>query len=47
LRNRQKELEATVLLENYDIVVITETCWDDSLDWSVVINGYKLFRRNR
>ena len=40
LGNKQEELEATVLLENYDIVVITETCWDDSLDWSVVINGY-------
>ena len=45
LGNKQEELEATVLLENDDIVAITETWWDDSHDWSVAINGYKLFRK--
>ncbi|PKU30689.1 rna-directed dna polymerase from mobile element jockey- hypothetical protein [Limosa lapponica baueri] len=41
------ELEATVLLESYDIVAITETWWDESCDWSVAGDGYKLFRRDR
>ena len=47
LANKQQELEATVLLENYGIVVVTETWWDDSHDWSVAIDSYKLFRRDR
>ena len=47
LGNKQKELEAAVLLENHDIVAVTETWWDDSHDWSVAIDSYKLFRRDR
>ncbi|PKU40284.1 glycerol kinase [Limosa lapponica baueri] len=47
LGNKQEELEATVLLESYDIVAITETWWYESYDWSVAIEGYKLFRRDR
>ncbi|PKU29771.1 rna-directed dna polymerase from mobile element jockey-like [Limosa lapponica baueri] len=45
--NKQEELEATMLLERYDIVAITETWWDESYNWSVAIEGYKLFRRDR
>ncbi|GAB0203436.1 hypothetical protein GRJ2_002809200 [Grus japonensis] len=45
--NKQEELEATVLLESYDLVAITETWWDKSHDWSAAINGYRLFRRDR
>ncbi|KAM6317632.1 forkhead box protein J1 [Podargus strigoides] len=45
--NKQEELEATVLLESYNIVAIPETWWDDSHAWSVAIDGYKLFRRDR
>ncbi|PKU29035.1 mitochondrial fission process protein 1 [Limosa lapponica baueri] len=45
--NKQDELETTMLLESYDIVAITETWWDKSYNWSVAIEGYKLFRRNR
>ena len=45
--NQQEELEVTTLLESYDLVAITETWWDESHDWSVVINGYRLFRRDR
>ncbi|PKU48463.1 glycerol kinase [Limosa lapponica baueri] len=45
--NKQEELEATVLLERYDAVAITETWWDESHDWSVAIKGCKLFRRDR
>ncbi|PKU31387.1 mitochondrial fission process protein 1 [Limosa lapponica baueri] len=40
--NKQEELEATVLLESYDLVAITETWWDKSHDWSAAINGYRL-----
>ncbi|XP_040404947.1 uncharacterized protein LOC121065888 isoform X2 [Cygnus olor] len=45
--SKQEELEAIVLVGNYDVVAITETWWDDSHDWSVAIDGYKLFRRDR
>ncbi|PKU42630.1 mob kinase activator 3b [Limosa lapponica baueri] len=43
--NKQEELEATMLLERYDIVAITETWWDEFYNLSV--EGYKLFRRDR
>jgi len=45
--SKQEELEATVLLESYDLVAITETRWDESHDWIVAINGYRLFRMDR
>ncbi|PKU43549.1 rna-directed dna polymerase from mobile element jockey- hypothetical protein [Limosa lapponica baueri] len=45
--NKQEELKATVLLESYDVVAIIEVWWDESYDWSVTIDGYKLFRRHR
>lgn len=45
--NRQEEWEAIAKKENYDIVVIMETCWDDSQNRSAAIDGYKLFRRDR
>ncbi|KAK4815341.1 hypothetical protein QYF61_000173 [Mycteria americana] len=44
--NKQEELEAIVQQENYDIVAITETWWDDSHNWSAAMDGYKLFRRD-
>ena len=45
--NKPEELEATVLLERYDLVAITETWWDESHVWSVAVDGYRLFRRDR
>ncbi|KAK4828900.1 hypothetical protein QYF61_001458 [Mycteria americana] len=45
--NKQEDLEAIVQQENYDMVAIMETWWDDSHNWSVTIDGYKLFRRDR
>ncbi|KAK4826884.1 hypothetical protein QYF61_012072 [Mycteria americana] len=45
--NKQEELEAIVHQENYDMVAITETWWGDSHNWSAVMDGYKLFRRDR
>ncbi|KAK4823010.1 hypothetical protein QYF61_024812 [Mycteria americana] len=44
---QQEELEAIVHQENYDMVAITETWWDDSHNWSAAMDGYKLFRRDR
>ncbi|KAK4826044.1 hypothetical protein QYF61_003943 [Mycteria americana] len=45
--NKQEELEAVVHQENYDMVAITETWWDDLHNWSAAMDGYKLFRRDR
>jgi len=36
-----------MLLENHDTVAVTDIWWDDSHDWNVAIDGYKLFRRER
>ena len=47
MSNKQEELEAIVRQANYDLVAITETWWDHSHDWSAVMDGYKLFRRDR
>ncbi|KAK4807116.1 hypothetical protein QYF61_018457, partial [Mycteria americana] len=44
--NKQEELEATMLLESYNLVAITETWWDESHDWSAAIDGYRLFRKD-
>lgn len=35
------------LLENHNVVAITETWWNDSYDWSVPVDCYELFRRDR
>jgi len=45
--DNKQELEATMLLETYDLVAFTETWWDTSHDWSAAIKGYRLFRRGR
>jgi len=45
--NKQEDLEATMLLESYDLIALIETWWDESHDWSVAIYGYRLFRRDR
>lgn len=45
--NRQKQLEVTTLLENCDLVAITETWWDKSHEWSATMDGYGLFRKDR
>ena len=45
--NKQEELEALVQQANYVPVAITETWWDRSHDWSGVMDGCKLSRRDR
>ncbi|CAM5130792.1 unnamed protein product [Natator depressus] len=47
LGNKQGELEVLVMSGNYDVIGITETWWDNSHDWSTVMDGYKLFRKDR
>lgn len=43
---QQEELKATLLWESCGLVAITGTWWDESYDWSVAIDGYKLLRRD-
>ena len=45
--NKQEELEAIVCSESYDIVAITEMWWKDSHSLSAVMEGYRLFKRDR
>ena len=34
-------------LQDYDLTGITEMWWDGSCDWSVGMEGYKPFRKDR
>jgi len=45
--NKQEELDAIIQQDGYDLVVITETRWDNSHDWHDVMDGYRLFRKDR
>lgn len=45
--SKQEELEAIVQQENYDILTVMETRWDNSHDWSAAMDGYSLFRKDR
>jgi len=45
--NKQEELEAIILQDSYDMVAITEMWWDNSHDWHAVMDGYRLFRKDR
>ncbi|GAB0176447.1 mitochondrial enolase superfamily member 1 [Grus japonensis] len=45
--NKQEELETCVRLQGYDLIGITEMWWDSSYDWSVGMEGYRLFRKDR
>lgn len=43
LENNQEELELCAQIESYDIVGVSETRWDHSLDWTIVMAGCGLF----
>lgn len=43
----EEELEATELLESYDLGAITDTLWGKFHNWSVAIDGYRLLTRDR
>jgi len=45
--NKQEELEICVWLQGHDLIAFTETCWDSSHDWNTVMDGYRLFRKDR
>ncbi|XP_065421532.1 uncharacterized protein LOC101931368 isoform X1 [Chrysemys picta bellii] len=47
LGNKQGELEVLAQSGNYDVIGITETWWGNSHDWSTVMDGYKLFRKDK
>ncbi|PKU41195.1 hypothetical protein llap_8496 [Limosa lapponica baueri] len=47
MRNKQKELETCVRLQGYDLIGITGMWWDDSYDWSVGMEEYRLLRKDR
>jgi len=34
-------------LQDYDLIGITEMWWDGSCDWSVGMEGYRLFKKDR
>jgi len=45
--NKQEELETIIQQDDYDLVTITETWWDNLHDWHAVMGGYRLFRKDR
>jgi len=45
--NKQEELEAIILQDSNDMLAITETWWDNSYDWHALMDGYRLFRKDR
>lgn len=42
--NKQNKIETMLHLQNYDLIVIKETQWDESHNWNTIIEGYKFFR---
>ena len=53
MENKQEELETMVQLGKYDqagdddLVAVTETWWDSSHGWNVVMDGYVLLWEDR
>jgi len=45
--NEQEELETCARLQGYDLIGITERWWDDPCDWTVGMEGCRLFRKDR
>ncbi|GAB0179105.1 hypothetical protein GRJ2_000375800 [Grus japonensis] len=45
--NKQEELEICAHLLDYDLIGITEAWWDGSYDWSVGMERYSAFRKDR
>ena len=45
--NKQEELEVSVRSQGHDLIASTETWWGSSHDWNVVMDGYRLFRKDR
>ena len=47
LQVEQECLETTVELENYDLIDIAGMWWDELYHWNIMLEIYKLFRRDR
>jgi len=47
LGNKQEELELRAQSESYDIIGITETWWDNSHDWRILMDSYRLFCKDK
>jgi len=45
--NKQEKLETFTHLQGYDLIGITEMWWDGSYDWSVGMEAYTIFSKNR
>lgn len=42
-----EDLKVCVQLQCYNLIGIMETCWDSSHNWSIVVGGCKLPRKDR
>ena len=47
MRNNQEELETLAQSQSYDIIGISEIWWEEPCDWSTMMDGYTLSRRDR
>jgi len=45
--NKQEEMETIVQQDSYNLVAVTEMWWDNLHDWYAVMDGYRLFRKDR
>ncbi|PKU39216.1 hypothetical protein llap_10481 [Limosa lapponica baueri] len=45
--NKQEKLETYACLQSYDLIGITEMWCDGFYDWSVGMEGYRIFRKDR
>lgn len=45
--NKQEEVESMVQVENYELIAIKETWWNESHEWNTTLQCYKLFRWDR
>jgi len=43
--NKWEELETVAQFGKCDLITITETWWDESLDWNTLIEDYRLFQK--
>lgn len=47
MRNKLDELEFLAQSRSNDIISISETWWDESCEWCVATDGYRLLSRDR
>ncbi|KAJ7400469.1 hypothetical protein BTVI_105269 [Pitangus sulphuratus] len=47
MRNKKEGLEVLVQSQSLDIIGISEIWWDETCDWSALLDTYRLFRRDR